>query len=120
MDTKLSCGVGNCVNNINGLCSAREIKVNGEEATSSNETLCETFGERSFKNAVTNIPNMNIPGEIKQLFTQNSIEMTPKVLCDAINCNYNQDRVCNASSVQINGMQASTSQDTKCETFRQG
>ncbi|MCY6371251.1 DUF1540 domain-containing protein [Clostridium ganghwense] len=120
MDTKLSCSAGNCVHNINGLCAAREIQVTGLTATTSNATQCNTFAERNFKNAFTNLANMNVVGEAKQLFARNSsVEMSPKIACDAQNCLYNKNKICNASSVQINGLQAQTSELTQCETFRQ-
>lgn len=119
MQTELSCNAGNCVNNINGLCSAKEIKINGEMASSSMETLCETFAERSFTNAISNMPNMNLGGEIKQLFSQDSIEMSPSIACDAVKCSYNENRACHASNVQINGPVADMSKETVCETFIQ-
>ncbi|MEL7596841.1 MAG: DUF1540 domain-containing protein [Clostridiaceae bacterium] len=46
--------------------------------------------------------------------------MSPKVTCDAENCVYNQNKLCNADSVQITGLTAHTSGATQCETFKQG
>lgn len=120
MDTRLSCSVGNCVHNINGLCTAREIRVEGITASTSGATQCGTFAEKGLKNALTNLANMNVVGEVKQIFSRNSsIEMSPKVSCDAENCVYNQNKLCNADSVQINGLTAHASDATQCETFKQ-
>lgn len=119
MSTKLSCSAGKCVHNINGLCSAKDIKVTGFKAKSSSETQCEAFSERSFKNAFVNLANMNVTGEVKQLFTKDSIEMNPKVLCNVENCVHNKDNICSANNVQINGLKATRDIETQCETFVQ-
>jgi len=117
MSPKLNCTADTCVNNINNLCSANTIKVDGNVASTSSETECETFSEKGFKNAVTNLTNMNFGGEIKQLLNSDSIEMSPKVKCEAANCKYNSNRICGAENVMINGPGASTSSATRCETF---
>jgi hypothetical protein len=119
MEIQLSCSAVNCVHNMNRLCSANTIHVLGSGAHSSTQTMCNTFAERGFKNAITHLPNMNVVGEVRQLFTKNSIEMNPGIKCEAINCRYNDSRVCNADYVQINGPTAESSEGTKCETFQQ-
>ncbi|MCY6483282.1 DUF1540 domain-containing protein [Clostridium aestuarii] len=119
MNTVLSCSVGKCVHNINGLCSAREINVGGLKANTSSDTQCGTFAEKGLKNAFTNLANMNISGELKQVFAKNSIEMSPKIICNAENCSYNNNRICNAPNVQIKGLRAQMSEQTECETFIQ-
>jgi len=99
------------------LCAANYIEVAGSNATSSAATECNTFAERGLANAVTNMGNMNIGGEIKQAFSYGSIEMSPKIKCEAVTCSYNDDRLCSASNVQIHGPSALTSEGTQCETF---
>ena len=117
MDVRLTCNADNCVNNVNGLCSANTIKVKGMDSHSSSGTECETFAVRGVKNALSNLTNMNIPGEIRQLFTNNTIEMSPYVKCDADNCVHNSAGKCIAANIQITGPKANVSADTKCETF---
>jgi hypothetical protein len=117
MSVKLSCSATTCVHNMSALCSANYIEVTGNNAHSSAATECNTFAERGLKNAVTNMVNMNVVGEIKQIFTNSSVEMSPKIKCEAVTCNYNENRVCAASNVQIHGPSASTSEGTQCETF---
>ena len=51
MSNKLNCTADTCVNNINNLCSANTIHVEGNIASTSSETQCETFSEKGFKNA---------------------------------------------------------------------
>lgn len=118
MNGPLSCSAETCVHNLNGLCSANKIHVAGVSAHTSDGTQCGTFAQKGFVNAVTNMFNMNVSGEIRQLFNNDSIAMSPKIECDAVRCVYNADRECNANSVQVMGMHANNSAGTQCETFR--
>lgn len=120
MSGQLSCSAINCVHNMSGLCSANTIHVLGSGAFTSSQTMCNTFAEKGLKNAIANIGNMNIVGEIKQVFTKESIEMSPAIKCEAINCLYNSNRICSADHVQIQGLDANGSEGTDCETFRKG
>ncbi|WP_234123027.1 DUF1540 domain-containing protein [Clostridium hydrogenum] len=116
---KLMCSANTCVNNMNGLCSASTIDVHGIKAHSSNGTECETFAERGIRNALSNLTNMNIPGEIRQIFSGNSVEMSPRIRCQAINCSHNKGKECIARTVQMYGPGAVTSEGTECETFEE-
>ncbi len=118
MDVQLSCSALNCVHNISGLCSANTIEVLGSGAHNSEQTMCNTFAEKGLKNAVTHLPNMNVVGELRQLVTKNSVEMSPAVKCQAISCKYNENRLCQAEYVQIEGPKADSSEGTQCETFK--
>ena len=117
MSGSLSCSATDCVHNINSLCSASTIHVGGMNAHTSGGTQCDTFAEKGFRNAVANMGNMNVVGEIKQLFTNSSVEMSPQIKCDAVRCVHNADRLCNANNIQIYGPAAATSEGTQCETF---
>lgn len=119
MSGTLSCSAANCVHNMSGLCSANLIHVAGVNANTSSGTECHTFAEKSFKNSFRNAANINIPGEIRQLFNRDSIGMSPKISCEALNCIYNTKRRCNADAVMIYGPGAQTSDLTQCETFKQ-
>lgn len=117
MNGPLTCGAQNCVHNMSGLCSANVINVHGASAHSSEYTNCGTFAEKGVKNAITHMLNMNIPGEVKQLFNSSSIAMSPKIKCEAVNCKYNSNMNCEANFVQIQGNNAMNSGNTECETF---
>lgn len=119
MNGELSCSALNCVHNMSGLCSANVIHVLGSGAHISNETMCNTFAGKGLKNAITHLPNMNMVGEMKQIFTNGSIQMVPIIKCDALNCRYNDDRKCEAGNIQISGPSADSSEGTECETFKQ-
>ncbi len=117
MNGKLTCSAVNCVHNMSGLCSANTILVNGMSALSSSGTQCETFAEKSIKNAFTHMTNMNISGEIRQLVDRDGVHMFPDVACNAVRCRYNADKRCQADGLSIMGAHAQTSDGTFCETF---
>ena len=117
MSGALSCSAVQCVHNLNGLCAAYKIHVTGATAYTSSQTGCETFAQKGIVNAITNLTNMNVPGEIRQLFNNSEISMSPKIECDAVKCTYNSNKICTANRVQVMGSHASTSEATQCETF---
>lgn len=117
MRNPLSCNALNCVHNTSGLCSANKIEVEGMNASTSNETQCHTYAEKGIKNAFTNMVNMNVAGEIKQLINNKSVNMSPEIVCEAVSCRYNISNACSAPNVQVIGGAAHTSEGTECETF---
>ena len=117
MNGSLSCSAVNCVHNLSGLCSANRILINGMSAQSSTGTECETFAEKGIKNALTHLTNMNIPGEIRQIFNKDGIHMYPEIACNAVRCRYNSEKKCEADRVLIMGAHARGSDGTYCETF---
>lgn len=96
MNGSLTCNASNCVHNLGGLCSANRIEITGMSALTSASTQCMTFTEKGFINALINIANMNIPGEIKQLIRNDGVYMYPLVACNAVKCVYNKEQRCEA------------------------
>jgi hypothetical protein len=119
MSGTLSCSATNCVNNMSGVCSAITINVFGSNAHSSEKTQCETFVEKGIKNALSNVLNMNVLGEVKQAFNSGSIVMSPNIRCNAASCLHNENNLCAADNIMVSGMGAITSERTKCETFKE-
>lgn len=117
MTYSLSCNCTNCVHNERGLCDANNINVSGMNAHNSNATQCDTFMEKGLKNAFTSMSNINAAGELKQLYTNASIEMTPTIRCNALSCRYNNNQICSSNDVKIDGSRAITSSKTCCDTF---
>jgi hypothetical protein len=118
MSGKLSCNAEKCVNNINSLCMANNIHIMGDKSNTSTETACENFSQKGVVNAMSNFTNMNLVGEFKQLFSNDSIEMSPEIKCEAENCTYNVNKLCSANNIQIYGPGAKTTSQTQCETFK--
>lgn len=98
---RLTCQVESCIYNQDEYCSAGRISVDGERASDSDATQCNTFYKQS---AGTNV----------------SYEPSPEisVQCDAVKCKYNSGHMCFAESIQISGDNVSdSSSDTLCATF---
>lgn len=119
MNGALSCTATNCVNNISAICSARTIHVSGSSAHSSDETQCENFSEKGLMNSLINVLNMNVMGELKQAFNSESIEMSPKIRCEAIYCKHNENKLCLADNIVIYGKDVLSIEKTECETFEE-
>lgn len=116
MDNNLKCDATKCVYNMNRLCSAKEIEVQGEDTMGGRFTFCGTFEERGVGNMVSGLGNMNLRGEIAQLFSADQ-ELDPRVGCNAHNCIYNNDQQCHADHVNIVSEIAETAAQTECQTF---
>jgi len=120
MNGALSCSATICVNNISGICSARTIHVSGANAHSSEETQCENFAEKGLKNSLINVLNMNVVGELKQVFKSDSIQMSPSIRCEAKHCKHNDKKICLAKNIIVDGTDALSNEKTQCETFEEG
>lgn len=98
----LVCSAQNCIFNDAMYCSKGDIRVGGEDATVCQDTCCASFEERrrdSARSAVGS-PSANI--DIK---------------CEAENCKYNDNCICNANHVDIAGAVACECGETECVTF---
>jgi hypothetical protein len=113
--SKLICSAINCLSNIDGLCTAKTIHINGGLAK---KTYCETFSNRTLKSALASMTNINLVGEIRQAFNKDNIVMNPNILCRASDCSYNMKGQCVALNVQIYGATCNNNQCTQCETFQ--
>lgn len=102
--TKLTCHVTNCVNNESSMCCRPDIKVDGAHAHSKEQTCCHSFGHCS--DCVTASMASNAPNEQTQ------------VRCDACDCMYNQNTVCVAEHICVDGHGANDCSQTCCSTFR--
>ncbi|AYD39416.1 DUF1540 domain-containing protein [Clostridium fermenticellae] len=119
METKLSCDVRNCVNNISGLCDAYMINIIGSNARENSSTECETFADKNILNmAKSRFINSNLDGEFKQIFTNESIEMSPKIKCEAKNCVHNANGDCSAANIQIHESRTKDGNLSQCQTFK--
>lgn len=101
--TILKCSATTCMYNEDMLCSRGEIDVMGESAQRPDETSCGSFRERG--SAAMNSAKNGCGCE------------TIQIDCKAHNCTYNEHCKCTAAAIDVGGSNASTSQETKCETF---
>lgn len=101
--TKLDCNVTNCLHNADNCCCRRAISVEGDKAKKSSDTCCGSFDEKkewSFKNMFK------------------SPESKLEIECDAVNCVYNENCLCEAEHVGIGGQGARKTGETECTTFQ--
>ena len=119
MTSSLECSAVNCIHNAAGNCIASVINVSGENASRSSETQCDTFNDRAEAYGTSNFTNMNLGGELRQLFSNGPLTLSPKISCEAENCTFNDSKICMADTVKVKGDGADTSSGTRCETFRE-
>lgn len=100
--TVLECSVVTCVHNEDAKCCKGTIKVDGLDATRSSLTCCDSFDKRG--NGVKN--------EYSRPNPKVNIE------CMAVNCVYNDNKICKATVVGVVGHTAENSSQTECATFK--
>lgn len=97
-NTNLSCSATNCVYNTSRECYAGGIRVDGRQATTTSNTNCSTFKDKTicgFTNSASDCDCVRISN----------------IDCKAHNCKYNENESCKAPSIKINA------DDASCETF---
>lgn len=97
-----NCSVTSCMHNSESCCCKNEIMVDGQNATTSENTCCASFDERrgeSFKNSYET-PDEHL-----------------KINCEASQCVYNDNMICKADHVDISGNGADSARGTVCATF---
>ena len=104
--TALRCSAMQCMYNNEQLCCKGDIRVGKDNARTIEETSCESFREKTGSGM------------------QNGVECgcgrdTIHVNCSACSCSYNENQQCHAGSIDIDGRQAHTQEETCCRTFRQ-
>ena len=100
--TYLDCYVTSCVYNENRCCGKGDIVVNGKDAKASSETICDSFKERK-------------GGSPKN--SANSLTKDIAIVCEAVNCRFNENRNCKAEHISIAGGNANSSKETACASF---
>lgn len=99
----LDCNVQTCLYNDCNLCCKNTIEVDGAQAHTSDCTCCDSYRERqkdSYSNSV---------GEPRR---------PTNVVCEAVTCVYNENRICSAEQIGIVGNTAHAAEQTECSTFK--
>ena len=102
---KINCTVENCSHNDTGVCYANRIDVGGKGATDACETCCGSFLDKRHYSTLTN--NTNSQGACDCL------------VCDVMNCAYNDNKLCTAETINVSGVNVNIYGETNCETFKQ-
>lgn len=115
--TRLSCSARNCDHNNDGICRASSILVQGISSCDSKDTYCSTYadldGDIGLSSGVEDSYLAAMQGFVADTY---SIPMSPYVSCNATQCNFNLDGVCEAIDVLIYGEQNGIL-GTMCDTF---
>ena len=99
----LKCNALKCVYNDHQECYAGKICVDGTQTVTTADTYCATFRENE---------NPSFSSEAGCCCHHDHAVGTSEIKCEAVNCVYNEHKVCSAPAVQINDMDAS------CNTFK--
>lgn len=110
----LNCGARSCGNNVDGMCQAGYININGDPTTNdSDNTYCANFIET---NEVAS--NMNYMGQLMQGFSSAyRMRMNPEISCNINSCIYNTNNQCYANNIVIQGDLGNNAYGTRCDSF---
>lgn len=101
---ELKCGVVTCVHNKQNYCELDSIEVIGSSAQVSEQTSCGSFVERK--------------GESYSNSSAKDASPTSDIVCQAVECKYNDSRRCYAGKISVMGSDASRTEETECATFK--
>ena len=101
---KINCNIENCSHNSTGICYANRINVGGKGATDAYETCCGSFLDKRHYSTLTNNTYAEGPCDC--------------IVCTAEHCVYNDNKLCNADSIQVDGNNVNLYTDAKCFTFK--
>lgn len=97
-NTNLNCSASSCAYNNLGECFAGGINVDGRHATTTSHTFCASYVDKA------NAGFTNVSDKSKSVGTND-------IICQALECKYNENKDCHANHVHINAGNVS------CETF---
>lgn len=100
--TVLECSVSTCVHNEDKKCCKNAIMVEGHDAVSKDATRCDSFDKR----------NEGVANEFR------TPDPKVEIQCRAVNCVYNDNKICKATVVGVVGHTADSSEQTECATFK--
>ena len=99
--TNLMCNAHNCAHNQSNLCCKDSIQIAGDQAVSSTATCCNSFEEKT--------------GAFTSSYEQPKSRLS--IQCNAVNCFYNEAKMCSAETISIDGMNACATPQTECSSF---
>lgn len=112
---ELKCTVQTCTHNKNFYCDLDGIVVGGSDAKRSEETCCDSFEERKENYSNSSMGSMsNMAGNED---VTGSASPLSKIDCKAVECTYNEDCICHAGKISVEGSNACQCEQTECATF---
>ncbi len=101
--TELGCCVNDCTYNDENLCCRDDIKVGGDDAHKACCTCCTSFREEGETTARNSCCSPNHKLDVK---------------CDAVNCRYNDSKICSADHIEVTHSSDTMHGETECSTFK--
>jgi hypothetical protein len=101
---KINCTVDNCSHYKEGVCYANRINVGTKGACSSSETCCGSFLDKHHYSTLTNNTYADGPCDC--------------IVCTADHCTYNENKLCTAETIQVDGNNVKLYSEAKCDTFK--
>ncbi len=100
----INCSVNNCSHNKNGTCYSNRVNMGGKGAAKSVNTCCGSFLDVSNYSTLTNNTNSSGPCDT--------------LVCEVSTCAYNNNKLCSAESISVNGDNVNLYSETNCATFK--
>ncbi|GAA0078577.1 DUF1540 domain-containing protein [Clostridium sp. CTA-5] len=101
---KINCGVTNCSHNCSGTCYANRVDIGGQSAQKDCDTCCGSFLDKKHYSDLTN--NTNSSSECDCL------------VCSVETCKHNYNKLCDLSSITVDGSNPNMYTETQCESFK--
>lgn len=101
---KINCTVDNCSYYKEGVCYANRINVGTKGACSSDDTCCGSFLDKHHYSTLTNNTYADGPCDC--------------IVCTAEHCTYNENKLCTAETIQVDGNNVKIYSEAKCDTFK--
>lgn len=105
---KLKCNVDRCRHNLNQSCAKNKIYVGGLFASNKAETECISFEEKRSDFYKDYEEYASLEGEC----------CDTQIVCSCGKCIYNENSVCKADLVNVEGIHAREKDQTSCATFK--
>lgn len=100
---QINCSVENCSHNKSGTCYSNRVNMDGSGTGTDSCTCCSSFLDKRNYSNLTN--NTNSSGSCDCL------------VCGVTRCQYNDNKLCTADSINVSGNNVNIYMETNCDTF---
>lgn len=116
MENRLKCHATTCMYNVERLCGADVVRVEGGDTHDGDDTFCSTYTLRDAQGLVSDAGSVRLNGFVNNTQAGPCVP-EPKIECSAVNCRYNEDRLCFADELKVIGEDSKGPKQTECITF---
>ena len=112
----LNCTARYCTHNEGGICSAGNILVEGMSSSSSRDTYCSSFEDKTIGGINSSVNTGYMNSVTQGFYSAYEYRNSPDVSCNATRCFYNFNGSCQAKEVNVYGDDNGIL-GTRCESF---